>query len=143
MLNLKNGVSSSFEDVLSMFYKDDAKKISKYLKLMQEENYREVFKALGFRYEYNEHGQILLADYKPKVSSDYTLHDLGIDENKLMQNVIELGGDYSTIRLDGSALTALPNLVKIKGRIDLGDCRTSDLSSLEEYHGVKIYWEKP
>ena len=38
MLNLKNGVSSSFEDVLSMFYKDDAKKISKYLKLMQEEN---------------------------------------------------------------------------------------------------------
>lgn len=38
MLNLKNGVSSTFEDVLSMFYKDDEKKINKYLKLMQEEN---------------------------------------------------------------------------------------------------------
>ena len=38
MLNLKNGTSSNFEDVLMAFYKDDAKKISKYLKLMQEEN---------------------------------------------------------------------------------------------------------
>ncbi len=38
ILNLPNGIQSSFEDVLSCFYKEDAKKIRKYLALMQEEN---------------------------------------------------------------------------------------------------------
>ena len=38
ILNLPNGIQSSFEDVLSCFYKEDAKKIRKYLTLMQEEN---------------------------------------------------------------------------------------------------------
>ena len=38
MLNLLNGVQSNFDDVLDCFYKDDAKKIRKYLTLMQEEN---------------------------------------------------------------------------------------------------------
>lgn len=37
MLNLKNGIQSDFEDVISSFYKEDAKKLKKYLKLMQEE----------------------------------------------------------------------------------------------------------
>ena len=37
MLNLKNGTNSNFEDVINCFYKDDAKKLNKYLKLLQEE----------------------------------------------------------------------------------------------------------
>lgn len=37
MLNLKNGTDSSFDDVLSVFYKEDALKLKKYLLLMQEE----------------------------------------------------------------------------------------------------------
>ena len=37
MLNLKKGTQSDFEDVLNSFYKEDAKKLKKYLKLMQEE----------------------------------------------------------------------------------------------------------
>ena len=37
MLNLKNGINSTFEDVLALFYKDDVKRINKYIKLMQEE----------------------------------------------------------------------------------------------------------
>ena len=37
MLNLKNGVNSSFSDVLENFYKDDAKKIQKYLNLLRDE----------------------------------------------------------------------------------------------------------
>ncbi|MBQ8870302.1 MAG: PAS domain-containing protein [Alphaproteobacteria bacterium] len=37
MLNLKNGVSSNFGEVLGCFYKEDAKKMEKYLKLLQEE----------------------------------------------------------------------------------------------------------
>lgn len=37
MLNLKNGRQSSFEDVLNVFYKEDALKLKKYLNLMQEE----------------------------------------------------------------------------------------------------------
>ena len=38
MLNLSKGVQSGFEDVLECFYKEDAKKLRKYLNLMQEEN---------------------------------------------------------------------------------------------------------
>ena len=37
ILNLKGGTQSSFADVMEVFYKDDAKKITKYLALMQEE----------------------------------------------------------------------------------------------------------
>ena len=37
MLNLKEGTHSTFEDVLSVFYKEDASKLKKYLSLMQEE----------------------------------------------------------------------------------------------------------
>ncbi len=37
MLDLKNGRDSSFEDVLNALYKNDSKKLEKYLKLMQEE----------------------------------------------------------------------------------------------------------
>lgn len=37
MLNLKDGTQSSFADVKEAFYKDDAKKIAKYLALMQDE----------------------------------------------------------------------------------------------------------
>lgn len=37
MLNLKNGTQSGFSDVLEVFYKNDAQKISKYVALMQEE----------------------------------------------------------------------------------------------------------
>ncbi len=37
MLNLKGGTQSSFADVMDVFYKDDAKKIAKYLALMQDE----------------------------------------------------------------------------------------------------------
>ncbi len=37
MLNLKGGTQSSFADVMEAFYKDDAKKITKYLALMQDE----------------------------------------------------------------------------------------------------------
>ncbi len=37
MLNLKNGRQSSFEDVLNVFYKEDARKLQKYLLLMRED----------------------------------------------------------------------------------------------------------
>ena len=37
ILDLPNGTSSSFEDVLKCFYKEDAKKISKYISLLQED----------------------------------------------------------------------------------------------------------
>lgn len=37
MLNLKNGTQSTFDDVLEVFYKNDAQKISQYVHLMQEE----------------------------------------------------------------------------------------------------------
>ena len=37
MLDLKKGRDASFEDVLNAFYKDDARRLKKYLALMQEE----------------------------------------------------------------------------------------------------------
>jgi len=37
MLDLKNGRNASFDDVLDSFYKEDARKLQKYLSLMQED----------------------------------------------------------------------------------------------------------
>lgn len=45
LLNLEKGINASFEDVMRCFYKDDAKKIVKYIELLREEGvpFEEVF----------------------------------------------------------------------------------------------------
>ena len=45
ILDLPNGTASSFDDILKCFYKDDAKKIQKYVNLLKDEgvSFEEIF----------------------------------------------------------------------------------------------------
>lgn len=109
-------------------------------KLMSEKNYLEVFRLLGIQVvKTNEDGTFVINKYCPKYKPEYTLFDLGIDENKLMSNVSEI---LSGLSLEGSSLTALPKLRKVHGKIDFKDCSLNDLRSLESINGLKIYWDK-
>ena len=77
--------------------------------------------------------------YQPKVTSQYTLYDLGIKENELMENVSII---RSSINLDGSRLTTLPKLKVIDGSLKFGDNKISDLRSLERIDDKTIVWDK-
>jgi len=109
-------------------------------KLMSENDYLGVFKAIGIDVRKADDGTFIISDYKVHFDDwSYTLRDLGVDENKLMSNVSEVCSD---LNLSGSSITVLPNLRIIKGKLKLGDCHISDFRSLEEIQGHKIYWDK-
>ena len=69
----------------------------------------------------------------------YSLSDLGIDENKLMENisVILCGMDLS-----GSMLTSAVKLRKVGKRIYFSDSKISDLRNLEILNGNDVFWDK-
>ena len=98
-----------------------------------------MFKLLGITVTEASDGTYIIDKYKPKVTSQYTLSDLGVNENKLMQNVTTI---KSTVNLEGSKLTALPKLRVIHGSLSFGDNRVSDLRNLEKIGGKTITWDK-
>ena len=108
-------------------------------KLMAEGNYLEVFKILGINATVQDDGTYSIDRYKPIYKPQYTLFDLGLDENKLMSNVSEI---RSGVSLQGSSLTELPKLRQVTGKLSFDDCSIGDLRSLESIAGQKIYWDK-
>ena len=107
--------------------------------LQAKEDYLGMFKLLGITVTEASDGTYIIDKYKPKVTSQYTLSDLGVNENKLMQNVTTI---KSTVNLEGSKLTALPKLRVIHGSLSFGDNRVSDLRNLEKIGGKTITWDK-
>ena len=109
-------------------------------KLMEQEDYLAVFDALEFKVKVKDDGTYVLNKYDPQITTQYTIADLGIDEDKLMANVSEIEHDMN---LDGSNLTEMKKLVKVGGFIKFGDNKISDVRNLEKVHGLKISWIKP
>jgi len=114
---------------------------SKVQELMAKKDYEGVFRLLNITYKIIEDGTYSIDGYRPKYNPNYTLHDLGINENDLLSNVSCIEATYG-VDFTGSNLTALPKLKKITRIYDWGDCKITDLSSLEEIGNNKIYWEK-
>lgn len=111
----------------------------KFAKLQAEGNYLEIFKELGINVTTALDGTYILSGYKAKISSQYTIAELGINENALMQNVSQIS---SEVNLEGSTLTALPKLRVITGSLKFGDNKISDLRTLESINGTKVSWAK-
>jgi len=109
-------------------------------KLMSEKNYIEVFKVLGINVKVLDDGTYAIDRYIPKYKPEYTLFDLGLNENELMANVSEINS--ANVSLDGSSLTSLPKLRKVAGKLHFGDCAVGDLRSLELVDGKNVYWDK-
>ncbi len=109
------------------------------LKIMQkQQDWLAIFKELGINVKKADDDTYIIDTYKARIN-DCSLIELGVDENALMRNVSVVESD---LNLEGSGLTALPNLRIIKGRLILGDNKISDLSGLESLNGKNIYWDK-
>ncbi len=112
---------------------------AKFAKLQEEGRYLEIFKELGINVTTAPDGTYILSGYNPMKYDKYTLFDLGINENKLLENVSEI---HSDLNLDGSSVSTLPKLRLIRGSLTFGDNKVSDLRSLEELQGKKIFWDR-
>ena len=105
-----------------------------------------IFNALGIEVGDYEGGGYYIQSKNAQTYSafvngkPYTLFDLGVNENLLMKDVVQVIGD---INLNGSALTTTPRLKQVSGRINFGDNKIGDLRSLETINGKQVYWEKP
>ena len=108
-------------------------------KMQEEGNFKGIFKEIGIDTEENADGTLTISRYSPFIKGkNYTLFDLGINENLLFQNVSSIVGKSN---FNGSALTSAPKIKKI-GEIDFGDSKISDLRSLEEFKNTKVSWIK-
>ena len=113
---------------------------SEYTKMLEEGNAQGIFKELGINVSVKEDGTYLIDSYTAFVpNTKYTLFDLGINEDKLFENISEI--KYG-MNLDGSALKSAPKLKKVGYTISFGDNKANDLSGLEEINGKKISWDK-
>ena len=145
------GMEYEMEQALKAKPEFDRQKVE-FAQMQKNGDIKGIFNALGIEigdYEgggyYIKNGQdnarSLIYTYTAFIKNKpYTLFDLGVDENLLMKDVVQVIGD---INLNGSALTSAPRLKQVSGRISFGDNKISDLRSLETIGGKKVYWEKP
>ena len=106
-------------------------------KLLSENKIEGIFDLLNIKYKKLDDGTYSIETYRSKISSQYTLNDLGIDETVLLANVSEIRSLY----LDGSNARKMPKLKKI-GYINVGDSKIQDLSALEKLNDKEIKWIK-
>ncbi len=117
--------------------------------LMAQEKYEELFSLLlngnigewdDYSIVKNSDGTYTIENYNALLNNNYTIADLGIDENKLMKNVSRITGH---LNLDGSGLTEMKNLRIVDGNITFGDSQISDLRSLERIGNHRVSWNNP
>jgi len=78
-----------------------------------------------------------ISHYTPMIDQ-FTLSDLGIKENDLLQNVSVIVGDAN---FKDSNVTALPNLEEVGGHFNFQDSNISDIRKLKTINGYQIVWE--
>ena len=109
-----------------------------FTKMQNENNITGIFKELGFEVEISSDGSFVIDKYNAFVKDKpYTLQDLGVDENKLMENVSVI---KKGLNLNGSGLTEAKKL-KRAGSITFGDGGIGDIRALEEIGDTKVYWD--
>ena len=135
--NNYHGLEKTRQTALEQKPKFDELK-TKLNKLQAENNAIEIFKLMNIKVEILPNGTYRLSKFATKIDN-FSLFDLGVNENELFKNVSEIQSD---VNLNGSGLTAMPNLRMITGNLTLGDNKISNLRNLETIQGQKIWWDK-
>lgn len=107
-------------------------------KLQAEKRYDEIFQKIGVKVEKAQDGSLILPSYSAKIG-DFTLTELGVDENALFANVSEIKGDAD---FSSSSLTNLGHLKKVGGKFIFEGSNINDIRNLAEINGIKILWNK-
>ena len=116
------------------------KQKAKIEELIKNGDTKGIVEELGINCAYLHDGTFVIDNYCGMAKGEaYSLCDLGIDENKLMQNVSIVS---NVLDLEGSMLTSAPKLKEVGERIYFGEGKVSDLRNLEKINGLYVYWDK-
>ena len=102
-----------------------------------KKDYKGILEKLGITVEVKPDGTWELSHYKAQVDN-FTLNDLGINENELLANVSSIKGDAD---FANSNATSLPKLQYVHGQFKFIGSSLSDIRSLKEINGYTINWE--
>lgn len=113
-------------------YCEKVKKIREDIKsFIKNNDVVNIFKYFGIGIQKDGDGKYILEKYV-QPSINYTLHTLGIDENKLLKDVKMIKGNAI---LKGSRLESLLGIAKIGGNADIRYSRVRELGGLGEIGG--------
>lgn len=102
-------------------------KIKEYLKPEIENNdVKSIFKYFNIDVKEDDEGFLILSKYE-QPSSDFTFANLGIDENKLLENVKYINGNAD---LRNSQVNSLPNLMLVKGALNIANSKIVSMANL-------------
>ena len=107
-------------------------------KMQTEKDAIGIFKLMNIEVEILPDGTYRLSSFSTKIEG-FSLFELGVNENALFKNVSEI---KSGVDLNGSGLTAMPNLRIINGKLKFGDNKISNLRNLEKLNNQKVWWDK-
>ena len=91
----------------------------------------ELFSGMGIQVGKNRQGGLTISEYKSTFLNN-SLDDLGIDENKLLKNVVIIKGDADFTQ---SVFDDAPKLTTIYGNVDCKTCKKLNLSALKVIKG--------
>ena len=100
-------------------------------------DYKGILEKLGITVTVKSDGTWGLSHYKAQLDN-FTLNDLGINENELLANVSSIKGDAD---FANSNATSIPKLQYVYGQFNFIGSNLSDIRSLKEINGYKINWE--
>lgn len=109
--NIKQKIVSIKADLKHSIEKNDVKSIFQYFNIEAKED---------------DDGFLILSKYE-QPSSDYTFANLGIDENKLLENVKYINGNAD---LRNSQVNSLPNLMLVKGALNITNSKIVSMPNL-------------
>ncbi len=95
----------------------------------------EIFKYFNIKYSKDKDGLYIIDKFE-QPDEYYTFSDLGIDENKLIQNVKEI---THNAEFADSKITELTNLRVIRGNADFSESIVENLNELEQIGGDAIF----
>ena len=100
-------------------------------------DYKTIFEKMGIEVKTLPDGTYEISHYNPTLG-EYTINDLGINENNLLSNVSVITGDAT---FENSNATTLPNLKEVHGKFIFEGSNITDIRNLKEINGYKINWE--
>lgn len=98
---------------------------------IETNNQKKIFNYFSIKYTQDENNRITISEYK-QPTDDISYSDIGIDENKLFQNIKEISGNAD---FKHSQLESLYQLEKIGGDADFRKTKLSNIGNLTEVKG--------
>ena len=95
----------------------------------------DIFDALEIKYEENEDGKLIVENYR-QPDKNITYEELGINENRLFEDIVEIKGD---VDFGDSDVTNLGSLKTIAGSVNFENSQVTNLGDLETIQNDAVF----